>query len=421
MSKTIFQKIAVTAASVLLGVAGMEVKPTQAATAFWDLTFFDDDGKRVGSGEFSYNSDTLTLIPTDYPAFYGYYVTNVLESFSANIDGVEWDREGSPCVHWWNTSDPVGPFAGCRSRYSPIPGVENRWLFGDLVARFPELAVYGDLGGRRYWQHSFYDDQRQYREGSGTWTATLRRVDIPNLGFSIYTDRSAWEDAVSALGASFTTETFDNAIPNARDIDYSGGTITERGDVRREITFDNGIISKAEGNGAFFVNEIENGVFRGTIDTNNDVLNPETEGEFSGAITWTFPSPVIGFGADWSNIGPGEPLTISGNFDGKQNHTVSLYPKLATARNEFGGLIGNGSGFLGIVSKGTFSQVTLQGHVPGLVPQKEDFEVDNLSLATAPTPAPIPEPGTILALAAFSLTGLATKKKLASSKAQLPS
>lgn len=425
MHKTIFQKIAVTAASVLVGVAGMEVKPIQATTAFWDLQFFDDSGTQVGSGEFSYNTDTLTFIPTSYLADSGFYVSTGLESFSANIDGVEWDDSFS-YSKWWTPSDPVGTFGNYYSRDGE-PRISASWFSSeDSFQRTRTLVLDDDISGNRRWSQTVLDDPQGYIEGSGNWTAILSRVDMPDLGFSVYTDRSAWEAAVSGMGASVTTETFDNDIPNARDIGVQGDILIPVGDGRPEITFDNGIISKAEGNAAFFTNEVQNGLFRGRIDTDNDLIDiiigeVVGGGEYSEAITWTFPSPVIGFGADWFNIGPGEPLMISGNFDGKQEQTVSLYGKLATAMNEFGGLVGNGSGFLGIVSQGTFSKVTLQSQVPGELYEWEDFQVDNLSLATAPTTTPVPEPGTILALAAFSLTGLATKKKLTSSKSQLPS
>lgn len=426
MSKTIFQKIAVTAASVLVGVVGMEVKPTQAATAFWDLTFFDDSGTQVGSGEFSYTPDSLLYIPTSMTDE-GFYVNNVLESFSATIDGVDWgiDYEGAASrIRWWSTSNPLGTFGAAAPRGEPLPSAGTGWFFGDSFQGLRTLNLGSNVNvlDRGYWQQNLNGSGGEYIHNEGTWTATLRSLDIPDLGFTIYTDRSAWKTAVRALGASFTTETFDNDRPNARYVDPWDGTITQRGDARPEITFDNGIISRAEGSDASFVsfvNEIENGVFRGEI--NSDSSEDYFGVEFSNAITWTFPTPVIGFGADWFNIGPGEPLGISGSFGGKQEQTVSLYPKLPTARNEFGGLVGNSSGFLGIVSKGTFNQVTLSSAELGAFFANEDFQVDNVSLATVTTPTPIPESGTILALAAFSLTGLATKKKLISSKSQLPS
>lgn len=439
--KNVFQ-VAIATASAALSLAAVAVKPAQAATFFWDLNFFEDNGVQVGSGQFSYSDDIPTFVPVSgvfLNEYTGFYTTNALRSFSANIDGVQWGGGGTSAGDrsfstGWNPSGPVETFGVVSpGRGGIFTSFSSTWFSGfsnPFGTRILNITSNPSSGGRR-WGQLISDPPRGFISGGGPFTATLRSVEMTDLGFTIYTERSAWEDAVNALGAAFTTETFDNNLPNARDLtSFSFGPIVERGDVRNEITFDNGVISTAEESGTLFVNEIGNGVYRGTIDTDNDFVRfarlPE---KYSESITWEFPSPVIGFGADWFRVGPDDPLTISGNddpltisgnFDGDTQNgdeTVYLYAELPTLKNQYGGLVGEGSGFLGIVSPGTFSQVTLRSQVSrDALYAKENFEVDNLSLATVQTPTPVPEPGSILALVAFSLTGLATSKKLKSTR-----
>jgi hypothetical protein len=65
--------------------------PAQAAILNWDVTYFNDNGSRVGSGEFSSNTDSTRVENLFTPTATGgtINVNNFLTNFFANIQGRE--------------------------------------------------------------------------------------------------------------------------------------------------------------------------------------------------------------------------------------------------------------------------------------------------------------------------------------------
>lgn len=189
--------------------------------------------------------------------------------------------------------------------------------------------------------------------------------------FQMFTDRSGWEAAVSGLDT--TTETFDNAI--------SGGL---------NISFDTGIMSTATGLGGLAGlsnNSVAGGVYHGGVD--------QDQSHGFAQILWTFPLPVMAFGADWISAAQGAGVVeITGNFDGSPG-TVNL-----------GAQLGNhGTGFLGIVGTSSFTNITL---VSSHAHNSEIFEVDNFALARSVSA--VPEPGTWLLFGTSLALGLVYRR-----------
>ena len=145
----------------------------------------------------------------------------------------------------------------------------------------------------------------------------------------------------------------------------------------RTITLDSGIVSANSFPPAvaFEDNSVSGGLF----------LN-STDGDASSAsttITWTFPSPVFAFGADFLNTNPNQ-LNLTGNFDGTGNQTLLV-------NNSIGGA----NGFLGIIGNANFRSIVFGTNTNDL----DIFQIDSASLASvASVPVAVPEPGMITGL-----------------------
>lgn len=193
-------KLAVITATAALSFTVIDAKPVKAELVWWDMEFFDNTGGQVGSGEFSYDLDTTTFIVTlPYPVdplndplcqgnldSCGFYVDTALESFSANILGVQF---GKQLTAWWNsnTVPPMGHLYGGRAGR----GVGSGWFFGDdlgnkqfSISRNGITSSTGNgswlLAGSEIPQPGFY---------SGNWTATLRNstsVPEPTVTLSLF-------------------------------------------------------------------------------------------------------------------------------------------------------------------------------------------------------------------------------------------
>ncbi|WP_013325153.1 PEP-CTERM sorting domain-containing protein [Gloeothece verrucosa] len=189
--------------------------------------------------------------------------------------------------------------------------------------------------------------------------------------FTVYTDRAAWQAAVDAFAGSVTTtDTFSNNIPKAQSITLDSGITSTNSlppDVL-EIIFNN--------------NAVEDGVY-----LNATAIASNTASE---SITWTFPTSVFAFGADFFDTNAGR-LTLSGDFDGTGVQTLLV-----------NNTIGARDGFLGVIGTSSFNSVVFSSNSTFV----DGFEIDNASFAS------VPEPTTLLGVgAAIGLGGLFRKIK----------
>ena len=187
----------------------------------------------------------------------------------------------------------------------------------------------------------------------------------------IFTDRAGWEAAL--VGFDLSTETFDTPVAGALSLSLSSG-----------------IVSTATGHGGaagLDNNSVTGGVFHGGVD--HDQSNGFTQ------IVWTFPAPVVAFGADWRSAAQGAgAVQITGDFDGSPG-MVDLGTQLGSP----------GTGFLGVVGTANFTSILLtSSHAHN----GETFEVDNLSLIRSISS--VPEPGTWLLFATSIALGFAYRR-----------
>ena len=160
---------------------------------------------------------------------------------------------------------------------------------------------------------------------------------------TFFTDRPSWEAAVA--GAPITDDPFDNNIANAN-----------------VIIFDSGVVSTGVGSNPT-INRVIGGVYDGHVDK-NDALAYES-------ITWNFPNPITGFGADFATACSGGFLVIISDFEGAGDMTVKIDDHLP----------GDCFGFFGIVSSSSFQSVTYTSGTGG--PATAEFwNMDDLSFAT---------------------------------------
>jgi len=167
-----------------------------------------------------------------------------------------------------------------------------------------------------------------------------------------YTNRTAWE---TALGATPTVDQFVNVIDQAPS-----------------ITFDSGVVS--DNAGGKLNNATENRVFGGEY--RNAVDGDGTVSSITN--TWTFPSAIRGFGADWSEARQGSlQVTINDGFD---DETFLIADTINTST-------GRTAGFLGFIGMGDFSRVVISDATN----TQDIYRVDDLAFATViPLPAGLP-------------------------------
>ena len=158
-----------------------------------------------------------------------------------------------------------------------------------------------------------------------------------NAAVTVYTDRSAWEAAVG----NYQEEFFDDAV---FDPDVS-------------VVTDNGLIQAGSG----------------VLGPDNVWWDRVIPG--SATTTWSFATPLVGFGANWDLAGPGGPGTgIALSFDG--------YVLATEIVNSTEG------GFFGVVSTTPFDAV-LVGAGTDPIGWAETYEMDNMVTSTIPAPGAI--------------------------------
>jgi hypothetical protein len=187
---------------------------------------------------------------------------------------------------------------------------------------------------------------------------TTGMIGAPSAeAFTVYTSRTAWQNALG--GAPIITDPFSNERSNAPTITFDSG-VTSTG---------NGTVPTPVGNAIFI------GRYFGAVEGQGDASN-----FFFDTITWSFPQPIFGFGADWFETADGDFLTVTGNFDGSGDQTVNFFDVLGSP----------GTGFLGIIGTTPFSAITFGTQGASFLIGNEFFSADDLAYAEIPTPALLP-------------------------------
>lgn len=200
---------------------------------------------------------------------------------------------------------------------------------------------------------------------TGTATLLLGGISSANA-YTIFTDRSAWEAAIS--GNTIITDTFSNPIGSAQSITLDSGIVSTNS---IPPTLPN----------AFNNNSVSGGVY-------NNATQAGTGNSASNTITWVFPSAhVFAFGADFFNTNV-DSLTLTGNFDGMGNQTIIV-----------NNTIGGPDGFLGVVGMAKFSSVVFGNNLTVV----DSFSIDNASFA-------VPEPSTVVLVLVGGLGLLSSKR-----------
>jgi hypothetical protein len=180
----------------------------------------------------------------------------------------------------------------------------------------------------------------------------LASLSAPAQAYSIYTGLAAWQSALSSY--SISTDSFSNTIPSAQIITLDSGIIsTNSGPITLPNAFNNNS-----------VNVVTPGAFDNAVQAGS--------GTASNTITWSFPTPMIAFGADFLSASAGR-LSLSGDFDGLGLQTWVVNDT-----------IGGPAGFLGVIGSVPFSSVTF-GNATTTV---DGFAIDQAYLAPVPGPLP---------------------------------
>jgi hypothetical protein len=185
----------------------------------------------------------------------------------------------------------------------------------------------------------------------GAW---LLALTAPGSAYTVYTNRAAWEAALS--GRSIVTDTFSNQINSAQS-----------------ITLDSGIVSTNSGpadlpNPPFYNNSV--GVV--TAGAYDNAVQAGS-GTASNTISWLFPNAVTAFGADFIGAGTNR-LSLSGDFDGTGLQSLIVNSTL-----------GKSDGFLGVIGTTSFTSIILGNSLT----QVDSFSIDNASFAPVPGPLPL--------------------------------
>jgi hypothetical protein len=209
----------------------------------------------------------------------------------------------------------------------------------------------------------------------------------PAFAATTFTDRTSWEAAAGAV----TTDTFSNPISAALSITFDSGIQSQMTGTETQLY---GYINSVQGDGPSFPYEgfVNQGGYYQTL--------------------WTFPTPVTAFGGDFSHVNIPNGLTVTGNFDGSGDQTISI-AQLFTENQP----PGEGEGFFGLVSSVPFQSILFRSNDGNCDSgcSGDAFYVDKFSFNSRPSSVPLPTAFPLFAsgLGALGLLGWRKKRKKA--------
>jgi len=160
----------------------------------------------------------------------------------------------------------------------------------------------------------------------------------PAEAVTVFTDRTAWEEAVS--GNSITTDTFSTPQSGGQSLVLDSST---------QVTGISSVWSS------------------GKFSTSTPSL--------SQSVGFEFPTPILGFGADFYSTTSNGGLTVSGLFDRILDVDTVVFSEYLNRQ---------GTGFLGLVADTPFNSISFAMQSPPLAVSatNETFQMDNLSFAS---------------------------------------
>ncbi len=210
---------------------------------------------------------------------------------------------------------------------------------------------------------------RMYHRAAASCLAALLMSSVTAQAATVFTDRAAWEAAVTG---TITTDTFDTPIATADAITFASGVVATKSSSGIPPT----------------VNQVGNGTYSGFVQRDG-----------FRTIEFAFPGAVTAFGGTFSDLL--NSLFVTGLFDGVEE-TLSITSAIGTA-----------PGFFGVVGAASFSSLVFTTNAgvvlfPGGGPLGgELFSIDDLSFAQ---PAAIPLPAA-LPLLLTALGGLVIARR----------
>lgn len=185
-------------------------------------------------------------------------------------------------------------------------------------------------------------------------------------------DRSAWEAAVSG---TITNDGFDAPLSQSSTLNFASGVVSvasgQTGSPNHLVDFDSNTSSNT---------------FVTAINTATSAVDGFT------TVTWTFPSEVTAFGADFLSIGGSREVGPTGDFDSGTEHYI--------LRDLFGG---TDRGFFGVVSSTPFTEITIEA--TGSIASNDAIRIDNLAFA-------VPEPSSVTLLFGALGLGLGYRRRI---------
>ena len=169
-----------------MGVWLWGITPASAATINFEIGFFDDSNRRVGSGTFSYDNES-PLTCSEIRNFFTCYteeqvenlspeeeedlviygteiINNPITDFDVDIYGVNWSLLDADTTWWSDEATGQAPGYRAQARTSGRPAYGS-WFFGDSFFSTEFLTVDFDRSSDTF--------------GAGTWSQLIQFVDDP--------------------------------------------------------------------------------------------------------------------------------------------------------------------------------------------------------------------------------------------------